>query len=49
MPRRRAANLQKNLFAYNEFHMLKNATAPAARRLSSLREAGTTSCGSSMP
>ena len=24
MPRRRAVNLLKNLFGYNEFHMLKN-------------------------
>ena len=35
MPLRRAVNLQKNLFAYNEFYMLKNTTAPAARRFSS--------------
>jgi hypothetical protein len=38
MPRRRAVNLLKDLFGKNEFQMLKKPTAPAARRLSSLRE-----------
>ena len=49
VPRCRAASLQKNLFAYNEFRIRKNIMAPVAQRLSSFLEAGTASCGSSMP